>query len=194
MTNRNLCLILLLAVMSMLPLAPAIAGAPVWPAPKDAMYQVHLAGLVPLPEERIEYHVHDQLYVFVDGQAVTVPAGIGINSLDPGVGSFPTGSGATVGLVAPCRQACISPLHTHDASGLIHIEAPKREPFSLGQFFTEWGVRLTATCVANYCRPAMPIHAYVNGAPYAGNPARIPLTGGQKITIVIGTAPAHIPG
>jgi hypothetical protein len=180
----------------MLPPATAIAGTgvPAWPAPKDVLRRVHLAGLVPLPEERVEYHVHDQLYVFVNGQAVTVPAGIGINTQDPGVASFPSSSGVTIGLVAACQHACISPLHTHDASGLIHIEAPKREPFNLGQFFTEWGVRLNAACVAKYCRPDVPINVYVNGAAYTGNPARLPLTGAQKITIVIGTPPAHIPG
>ena len=194
--NRKFCSILLMAVISVAPLSAAIAatGALTWPAPKDTLRQVHLAGLIPLPQETIEYHVHDQLYVFVNGQAVTVPAGIGINTQDPGVASFPTGSGETIGLVAPCQLACISPLHTHDASGLIHIEAPKRESFNLGQFFTEWGVRLNAACVGNYCRPATSIHAYVNGARYSGNPAHILLTGAQKITIVIGIPPAHIPG
>ena len=196
MFNGKLRSILSAAVISVAPLVAATAGAdaPVWPAPKDAMRRVHLAGLVPLPEETIAYHVHDRLYVFVNGQAVTVPAGIGINTEDPGVASFPTGSGVTLGLVAPCQQACISPLHTHDASGLIHIEAPKREPFNLGQFFTEWGVRLNAACVASYCRPATPIHIYINGAPYTGNPAQLALTGTQRIAIVIGTPPAHIPG
>lgn len=185
----------LAASMWLLPLAIAVAGSgtPVWPAPKDALRQVRLAGLVPLPEERVEYHVHDRLYVFVNGQAVTVPAGIGINTQDPGVASFPTAAGVSIGLVGPCQQSCISPLHTHDASGLIHIEAPKRAAFNLGQFFTEWGVRLNAACVANYCRPATPIHVYVNGTRYSGNPAHIPLVGAQTISIVIGTPPAHVP-
>lgn len=194
--NHKFRSLMLTSALSILALASAIAGtqAPVWPVPRDTMRQVRLAGLVPLPEETIEYHVHDQLYVFVNGQAVTVPAGIGINAQDPGVASFPTGSGVSIGLIAPCEHACISPLHTHDATGLIHIEAPKREPFNLGQFFTEWGVRLNAACIADYCRPAIPIRVYVNGAPYMGNPAHLPLVGAQKITIVIGTPPAHIPG
>lgn len=195
MIHRKFHSILLAAAIAMLPLSLAIAGiaAPVWPVPTDTLRQVHLAGLVPLPEETIAYHVHDRLYVFVNGQAVTVPAGIGINTRDPAIASFPTGSGASIGLVAPCEQACISPLHTHDASGLIHIEAPKREPFNLGQFFTEWGVRLNAQCVAKYCRPATRIQVYVNGVLYKGNPAHIPLTGAEKIAVVIGTPPANIP-
>lgn len=196
MINHKFRSSLIAAIISALPLSTAIAagGVPVWPAPQDAMRQVRLAGLVPLPQETIAYHVHDQLYVFVNGQALTVPAGIGINTQDPGVGSFPIASGVSVGLVGPCQHACISPLHTHDASGLIHIEAPRREPFDLGQFFTEWGVHLNAACVANYCQPATPIRVYVNGVAYTGNPAHIPLTGSQRIAVVIGTPPAHIPG
>ncbi|HWE61026.1 MAG TPA: hypothetical protein VHB98_04885, partial [Chloroflexota bacterium] len=59
--------------------------------------------------------------------------------------------------------------------------------------FTEWGVRLTASCVAGYCLPATNIRAYVNGKAYHRDPAAIPLTGYQEIAIVIGSPPRHIP-
>jgi hypothetical protein len=62
------------------------------------------------------------LDVRVNGQPVEVPAYIGV---DPARGS-------------------LSPLHTHDTSGVIHIESPIKRQFTLGVLFSEWGVSLTA--------------------------------------------------
>ncbi len=31
------------------------------------------------------------------------------------------------------------PIHTHDASGKIHIESPEPRDFTLGDFFAVWG-------------------------------------------------------
>ena len=54
--------------------------------------------------------------------AIAVPAGIGIDIADPDVRRFedPT---APYGGIKGCRKPCISPLHTHDASGIIHTES-----------------------------------------------------------------------
>jgi hypothetical protein len=87
---------------------------------------------------------------------------------------------------------CISPLHTHDDSGIIHTESASPAPNRLGQFFVEWGVALTRTCVGGYCHLATP-HVYVNGKPYAGDPRGILLTDHKEIAIVIGTPPKKIP-
>ena len=57
----------------------------------------------------------------------------------------------------------------------------------------EWGVRLDASCVGEFCRPETPIAVYVDGEPSAGNPADIVLTDLKQIAIVIGTPPAEIP-
>src|SRR3989304_3495456 len=37
------------------------------------------------------------------------------------------------------RDNCIFWLHTHDSTGLLHIEAPEQRAFTLGQFFAIWG-------------------------------------------------------
>jgi hypothetical protein len=59
-------------------------------------------GLPPLrPAEGTAVHIHQHLDLYVDGAKAPVPAGIGI---DPAVG--------------------FAPLHTHDASGVIHVESP----------------------------------------------------------------------
>ena len=92
-----------------------------------------------------------------------------------------------------CDQPCISPLHTHDLSGLLHTETKTRSPNRLGQFFTEWAVRLTPNCIGGYCKPAVPIKIYVDGKLETGDPAQIELSDLREIAIVIGTSPATIP-
>jgi hypothetical protein len=138
--------------------------------------------------------VHAHLDVFVNGQRVTVPAGLGINIHDPGVHLFDEGGAkAYGGINPPCKQVCISPLHTHDVSGVIHTESPTQVDNHLGQLFTEWGVKLDAKCVESYCRPDTKIAVYVNGRPFAGDPRTIDLSDRKEIAIVIGSPPASIP-
>jgi hypothetical protein len=147
------------------------------------------AGLVPERTEFLEYHVHAHLDVFFDGDPVTVPAGIGIDTSNPAVVSDPQG----VGLTTECDEPCISPLHTHEADGVLHTETKTPKPNTLGQFFVEWGVRLDAECVGDFCRPETAIAVYVDGQEYAENPAEIALTDRKQIAIVIGSPPAQIP-
>ena len=169
--------------------------AVVWPAPADAMGRARAAGLVPETSEHLTYHVHAHLDVFVNGARVTVPAGLGINIHDPGVHVFHNIDGADGygGIVPPCKQACISPLHTHDVSGVIHTESSTRKDNTLGQLFVEWNVKLTANCVDHYCRPQTKIAVYVGGRPFTGDPRRIDLSNFKEIAIVVGTPPANIP-
>ncbi len=46
------------------------------------------------------------------------------------------------------RQPCISRAPHARLDGVLHTEAEARSRDTLGQFFTEWDVRLTATCAA----------------------------------------------
>ena len=92
-----------------------------------------------------------------------------------------------------CAQPCIAPLHTHNADGIIHVEAMQEEDFRLGQFFTEWGVKLDSSCVGGYCRPTAAFAVFVNGKRYTGNPADIVFADRQEIAIVIGSPPDSIP-
>ena len=61
------------------------------------------------------YHWHTQLRIFSNGVQVTIPASVGIV---PG---------------------CLEPVHTHDTSGLIHIETTVARTYTIGNFFTVWG-------------------------------------------------------
>jgi len=167
-----------------------------WPAPADPMARARAAGLVPETAERLQYHVHSHLDVFLDGEKVTVPAGLGIDITNPGVHhDFPLLDGQPQygAIDPPCATACISPLHTHDASGILHTELATRNDNTLGQLFTEWNVKLDANCVDKYCIPDKTIAIYVDGKKFDGNPTTIALTDHREIAVVIGTPPAVIP-
>jgi hypothetical protein len=173
--------------------SPSTAGGEqiVWSLPSDPMALAEQAGLTPDVKEYADYHIHAHLDVFVNGRPVEIPGGIGINITDPAVKQFGTEYG---GIPAEgCEQACISPLHTHDVDGVIHVEAPSVAEFTLGQLFQEMAIRLDASCVDDYCAPDTPVVVYVDGQPHSGNPADIVLGDLQEIAIVIGTPPAVIP-
>ena len=129
-----------------------------------------------------------------NGSAVEVPAGIGINIDDPAVQTTQTDLGPTYGGIdPPCARPCISPLHTHGPDGILHTESAVDQPNTLGQFFTEWGVALTDTCVGGYCSPGTSIQVFVNGEPYEGDAADIQLMDQLEIAIVIGSPPDEVP-
>jgi hypothetical protein len=171
---------------------PAHGAAP-WLAPTDPLKRTRQAGLTPERHETLIHHVHAHLDVFVNGKAQVVPAGIGINIRDPGVKTFtnPDGSKAYGGIQL-CNAPCISPLHTHDDSGILHTESATPVPNRLGQFFTEWGVALSRKCVGGYCKPDN-LAIYVDGKLYTADPRAIQLSDKKEIAIVIGTPPAKIP-
>lgn len=127
-------------------------------------------GLHQLSGEGQVVHIHQHLDIFVNGKREPVPANIGIYD-----GQF------------------ITELHTHDATGIMHVESPTKRSFDLGQFFGVWGVRLNANCVGGYCKPTKPWRVYVNGRPYTGDPAALELAEHQEIAFVIGKPPKTIP-
>jgi hypothetical protein len=143
------------------------------------------AGLVPERAEFLQYHVHAHLDVFFNGERVTVPAGIGIDTTNPAVVSDEQG----VGLKRECDKPCISPLHTHATDGVLHTETKTPQPNSLGQFFIEWDVVLEPGRVGDYSD----VMFYVDGEAYDGDPREIELSDGKEIAIVIGSAPDEIP-
>ena len=162
---------------------------PSWPAPPNPMELTREAGLVPERSEFLQYHVHAHLDVFVDGERVTVPAGIGIDTSNPAIVSDDQG----VGLTRECDKPCISPLHTHAIDGVLHTETKTPQPNTLGQFFIEWDVHLDADRVGDYMGSDTPIGFYVDGQVIDSDPREIQLSDGREIAIVIGTPPDEIP-
>ena len=136
-----------------------------WPAPSDASASARRAGLPMLTAEGTVMHHHAHLDVRVGGRAVTVPAGIGIDE----------------------ARRRVSPLHTHDTTGVVHIESPVRRTFRLGQFFAEWNVALSRTRLGGLRTGARhTLGVYVNGRRATGDPAAIPLRQHDEIAVVYG--------
>jgi hypothetical protein len=162
--------------------APGVGATP-WPAPSDPLARARAAGLVPEVAERLQYHVHAHLDVFIDGKPIVVPAGIGIDITNPAVHTFDSGGQKSYGgITVPCDQPCISPLHTHDTTGVLHTESSTHKDNTFGQFLTEWGVTLPRNAVV-----------YVNGNRFGGDPKTIDLANFTEIAVVIGTPPPGIP-
>jgi hypothetical protein len=170
--------------------APRTTKAP-WSRPDEPLALTRAAGLEPKRHEFFQYHVHAHLDILVDRRPVRVPAGIGITIADPGVGRgrLPDGTMAFGG-IRECLNPCISPLHTHDDTGIIHTESQRNHPNRLGQFFIEWRVRLTRRCVGGYCGD---VRFYLDGRRFRGDPRAIRLVDRLEIAIVIGKPPASIP-
>ena len=196
-TRRRAVTAILCAGLGLAGCAAQPLTQPSWPAPPNPMALAGQGGLEPTEKEYLTTHTHAHLDVFVDGQDVEVPSGIGIDIEAPtGIDIQPTDDGtATDYQVTLCEAACLSPLHTHDPSGIIHTESSKadQDPYTLGQFFTEWGVRLDNSCVGEFCTSSTSIDVYLNGEKYDGNPADIKLESHLEIAIIIGTPPSVIP-
>jgi hypothetical protein len=95
------------------------------------------------------------------------------------------------------RAGWLSAIHTHDSTGIIHVESHIKAAYTLGQFFDIWGVAFTQKCIAGYCADdTHTLAVYVNGQLYTGDPRQKVLGEKEEITVVYGTAaetPTHIP-
>lgn len=72
-------------------------------------------------------------------------------------------------------------------------EDPDQAPYTLGQFFTHWGVPLDDECVGEYCGDGTAIEVYLNGEKHEGDPTLIELAPDLEVAIVIGEPPDFIP-
>jgi hypothetical protein len=124
--------------------------------------------------EQLAFHVHTRLTLFVNGQSVKVPAGVGI----AGPVSEATSRGPFV-----ASGACFSWLHTHATDGIVHIESPVHRGFTLGNFFDIWGQPLSATQVGPHKGH---VTALYNGKVWLGDPRDIPLGSHTQIQLEVG--------
>ena len=79
---------------------------------------------------------------------------------------------------------CIYWLHTHAPDGVIHVESPTRRVYTLGNFFDEWGQRLSSTAVADASGKVAP---FLNGKPWTKDPRSIPLLPHAVIQLSVGS-------
>jgi hypothetical protein len=81
-------------------------------------------------------HVHPYLSINIEGQNVAVPTDVGY--LQGG--------------------ACVEPMHTHDASGIIHIELPQAQSslnFTLSDFFRVWAATYSTISINGTSHPVV---------------------------------------
>jgi hypothetical protein len=118
------------------------------------------------------YHIHAKLNLFINGQNYTVPSQIGITNY------------------------CLYWMHTHDSSGIIHIESPVNRNFTLGNLFDVWKQKLSNNQVLNITADnTHPLNVYVNGTKVSTgiNFRDIPIHAHDVISVVYGKPPASIP-
>ncbi len=123
---------------------------------------------LPAAGSTLHHHVH--LDLAIEGRSVQLPAQIGL------------------------ATTAESPLHTHDASGVIHIESasPDFAPV-LGEVFDVWGVYLSSTAIGGYSNAGTStLTAYLNGKAYTGDPTQLPLHDHDEILLSYGT-PDRLP-
>jgi hypothetical protein len=137
---------------------------------------LRIDGIQCNPMEHVAFHIHAHLDIFINGKPFTVPSQIGIKS----------------------HERCLYWLHTHDDTGIIHVEAPEKRGFTLGQFFDIWNEKFSNTQIFNYTISGdnnNTLTVYINGHKISGmNYRDIKLNSHDEIAIVYGTPqPATIP-
>jgi hypothetical protein len=115
------------------------------------------------PTEVFTRHEHAHLTIVVRGQLRVVPAFIGITATS------------------------ICWLHTHDTSGIIHIEAGDSRTLTLGDFFSVWGKPLSKTAIADdRASTGESVQVMVNQTPYGDAPETIVLHEHDDIDLELG--------
>ena len=127
------------------------------------------------------FHIHSHLSIFHNGVQIADAVAIGI----PGAVLTTMNGG-------PYTNAgtCFYNLHTHDSSGIIHIEAAAPTNFTLGEVFDIWGEPLSTGNVAGFTGPMLvyvDTNEHVAAATvFSGDPRAIVLTNHQQITLEVG--------
>lgn len=142
----------------------AVLAACAAPVPPETTPSPTFGTRVPCgPSERLERHAHAHLTIVIRAQLRPVSANIGIT------------------------QTSICWLHTHDATGIIHIEAGDDRPLTLGDFFNVWRQPLTSTQIGTeHVGRGETIKAFENQQPFSGAPETIVLDDKDDIVVQLG--------
>lgn len=140
-----------------------LTTSPPWPA----QYRNIKRRLAPLalPSAGDEsFHTHQLLHIYNDGILVPVATNIGVDE----------------------RQDVEAALHTHDSTGVIHMEAGRPFRATLGDLFTVWGVGFGPDHLGGLKASSdKPLRVFVNGRPVA-DPAAHVLAKNDNIVIAYG--------
>ena len=160
------------------PLGPErvpIPQVPILAKPQALHLNQTIDGIKCENAEKVAFHIHAHLAIFVNGKQKQVPFGIGIGpplrGVNTAVGPFVT------------QGSCFAWMHTHAGDGIIHMEAPRQMTFNLGQFFAIWGERLSTTQVG----PAHgAVTTLVDGKVFNGDPRSVVLKAHELVQLDVG--------
>ena len=111
--------------------------------------------------EQLAYHIHTHLSIYINGTLSPIPQNVGIAS----------------------DGSCYYWLHTHDTTGVIHIESPTQKDYTLGNFFDEWSTNFSSLGYPSQLALTAGWQIWVDGKPYTGDFHNIPLTAHKLITM-----------
>lgn len=112
-------------------------------------------------QEQTQVHYHTYVVMYINGSATQLPANVGIAS----------------------DQSCLYWLHTHDSSGIIHIESPANKTFTFGNFLDEWSQHFSSLGYPTELDQTSGWQVWVNGTVYTGNYHNIVLKSHEIITL-----------
>ena len=143
------------------------------------------------------YHVHFYLGILVNGRQLALPDAIGL--YEPG--------SEVNGMTDSAH--CIYGMHTHDASGMVHVEVKSSMPLSgsyapLGKLLDIWGERISSTAFGPFTGTVRvfyattPLRSTYSGTytEYTGNPWYLKTYSHEAIWIEVGPTyvlPAQLP-
>ena len=165
-------------------------------------------GITPVPPATMgayqsQYHIHAYLALFVNGQQVAIPYGLGMVGPGPAINGF----------VNAATDFYL--IHTHDSSGIIHIESPSNgKPnltasiYTLKDFLDIWGITVNSNQFGPFTGP---VEVFTSGAMsrangnntivpastltyYGNDPTNVPLYSHEYIVVEVGpTYPTSLP-
>jgi hypothetical protein len=141
------------------------ASPPPWkPEYANLKKRIDQLGLPPVGKE--QHHSHALIHIYNDGLLVEVAPNIGIDR----------------------KQKAYSSVHTHDASGIIHMESNRPHKFTLGDFFAIWGVQFGSKSLGALKNDGeKQVRVYVNGKPVQ-TPADYVMRDNDNISVGYGSA------
>ncbi|MBV8821287.1 MAG: hypothetical protein JO123_00690 [Ktedonobacteraceae bacterium] len=112
-----------------------------------------------LEHSTVHYHAH--VSVYINGTAVQIPQYVGIST----------------------DASCFYWMHIHTSDGIIHIEAPTQQPYTLGNFFDIWSEQFSQLGYPLQLGASRGWTAYVNGQLYKGDFHAITLQSHTLVTL-----------
>jgi hypothetical protein len=147
-----------------------ITAIPLSFASSSSLSSLTIDGIRCDKKEHFVSHIHVHLDIFINGEELVIPSNIGI-----------------------IPDNCIYWMHTHDDTGVIHIESPENRTFTLGQFFHIWGETFSNNQIFDNNNNTL--NVYVNGKKVDSKAdyRQIPLVEHDEIAILYDKLPDSIP-